>query len=167
MTADAAVEELLSDVRLIDWAGWAIPLPNRLFAYEPDSVIPAFERLASARTPDEGQHAYNALLDAVGHNHSGTPYTAMSPAAPLLARLVPLLTYSGPAAMDALTDCALWSRGEPAFLGPDGHTHHLEQETRAALRTLEDLARLWAESGIDEARRGAGRGLLEALAELT
>jgi hypothetical protein len=140
MTAGDTVEEVLDDVRGIAWATWAIPLPNRLLAYRPDSVGPAFERLARAHTHNEGRAAYNVLLDAVGHNHSGTPYAAMSPAAPLLARLVPLLAAGSPAGMEALTDCALWSRGEPPFDGPDGQTHHLGQETRAALQTLEALA---------------------------
>jgi hypothetical protein len=90
----------------------------------------------------------------------------MSPAAPLLARLVPLLDAGASAGMEALTDCALWSLDEPPFVGPDGRTHLLEQETRAALATLETLARQWSELDSDAPRRGAGLGLLEALAEL-
>jgi len=163
---DSKVAALLEEVRGIDWSVWSISLPNRLFVYEPDRVLPAFHSLAEARTEREASDAYSALLSAIGHNHSGTPYTVMSAATPLLARLVPLLTVSAAAGMDAVTDCALWSAGEPPFTGPDGQVHDLGQDTRRALQSLEPLARRWLEQASGARQTEAAAGLLEALAEL-
>lgn len=76
---------VLAQVRGTDWQAWAIPLPDRLFAYDPGSVVPAFEALVLASSPEYAFDAYNGMLDAIAHNHSGTPYAAMAPAAELLA----------------------------------------------------------------------------------
>lgn len=166
MIRDDTVAAVIDEIRAVDWEAWSIPLPNRLFAYEPGSVVPAFERLADARAESEAQVAYTALSFAIAHSHSGTPYTVMSVATPLLARLVPLLASGAAAGMDMVTDCALWSVGEPPFAGPDGQVHDLARDTLEALRALEPLARRWLQQSGDEHRRWAATSLLEALADL-
>ncbi len=140
------------------------PFPERLFDYNADRVVPAFESLARAASTGEAQNAYNELLDAIGHNHSGTPYAAMAPAVRLLAQLVPLLDAGGPAGMEVVTDCLLWSAGVPVFIGPNGSEHNLGIEILADANALRALAERWKEDP-DDRRQRAATGLLEALAD--
>ena len=160
----AFVASVLDEVRRTDWRAWAIPLPDRLFDYSPESVIPAFESLAQASSPKEAQAAYNEMLDAIGHNHSGTPYAAMAPATPLIAALVPHLGAGASAGMDVIADCVCWTSREARFFGPDNREHDLAVETLAAARSLDSLAQRWLEDH-DDRRRRAAAGLLEVLAE--
>ena len=159
------VEAVLTDVRRVDWQAWAIPRPDRLFDYDSSRVVPAFEAFAQATSPGEADLAYNLFLDAVAHNHSGTPYAAMAPAAPLLSRLVPHLGAGAAEGMEALTCCVAWTFDGPAFTGPDGVECDLAGECAEAARALAPLANSWRHSG-DESRRRAAAGLLEVLAEL-
>ncbi len=164
-SSDVAIFRVLEEVRSTDWQSWAIPLPNRLFDYRPESVVPAFERLVRVSSPELGWAVYNELLYAIGHNHSGTPYVAMAPASHFLAQLIPHLGAGAAAAMQVVADCVGWSLGEPPFIGPDGLEHDLEQETRAAAHAVAPLAQQWA-GGQDVERRHAAEGLLELLEEL-
>jgi hypothetical protein len=36
------IDALLDEVRSTDWRSWSIRVPGRLWAYNPDSVVPAF-----------------------------------------------------------------------------------------------------------------------------
>jgi hypothetical protein len=151
---------LLREVRESDWAAWSIPYPGRLFDYEPERVPTAFESLVSADGDEERRRAYNRMLDAVGHNHSGTPYAAMVPATRLLARLIPLLDKSAPVALEALVDCVRWSQGEPPFVGPDGRTHEPGPETLRNALALRALIEEWSRDD-DPRRCGPARDLLK------
>ncbi len=155
----------MARVHSTDWQAWAIPLRGRVSTYDAALVVPAFEAFVTASSPDQAHDAYNAFLDAVGHNHSGTPFAAMAPGARLLAQLVPHLEAGGPAGMEALTDCVWWSSDEPRFTGPDGVECDLAHETTEAARALSALARSWLCSGDEEHRRAAA-SLLEVLAQL-
>lgn len=163
--ATEPAQEVLARVRDTDWQAWAIPLPARVFTYDAARVVPAFEAFVAASSPEQAEDAYNAFLDAVGHNHSGTPFAAMAPGARLLAQLIPHLDVGGPAGMEALTDCVCWSSDEPTFTGPDGVECDLADATAEAARELAALARNWLSSG-DEAHRRAAASLLEVLAQL-
>lgn len=121
--------------------------------------------MVQATTSSQADAASHLFLDAVGHDHSGTPYAAMGPAALLLARLVPHLGAGAAAGMEALTDCVSWTLDEPTFTGPDGAECDLAGETAKAARALAPLADSWR-SAHDEARRRAATGLLEVLGEL-
>jgi len=127
-------------------------------------VVPAFELLVTAVSPAERQRAYRAMLSAIGHHHSGTPYTAVSPAAPLLAALTLCLDGAAPAAMEIVVDCLGWSAGEPVFRGPDGADHDLAADIADAVRPLVPLALQWSSSP-DPDRRGPARDLLELLSD--
>lgn len=110
--------------------------------------------------------AYNGLMDALGHNHSGTPYPAMIPGARLLAELAPLLAgWPLTVALEALTDCFLWTRdGEPDFVA-GGRTHNLATDIAATVLALRpELERLREQAG-DTAFARAAAGLLDALAD--
>ncbi|KQR16831.1 hypothetical protein [Cellulomonas sp. Leaf334] len=164
-TPSESLESVLTEVRRADWQAWAMPLPHRRSAYDSSRVVPAFEAFAKASTPRQADDAYNLFLDAVGHNHSGTPHAAMAPGARLLARLVPHLGAGGAAGMEALTDCVSWTFDEPAFTGPDGAECDLAGATAQAARALAPLANSWMRSG-DVSRRRAAAGLLDVLADL-
>ena len=72
-------------VRLVDWAAWSMPPAAE--HYLPAHVPAAFEELLSATSESGSLQAYNSVMDAAAHNHSGWVYAAAVPAAPLLARV--------------------------------------------------------------------------------
>ncbi len=155
--------EFLSQVRAVDWALWDVPTPDRRHGYRPDQVPPAFKALASAGTAEASGAAYNRLMDALGHNHSGTPYPAMVPGVRLLAEFVPTLTgWSLSAALSVLTDCYLWTREEPEFRTADGRVHNPEKEIARHVRALLPLVRSFA-CGEDPAVGRASEELIGAL----
>lgn len=167
MEVDPELAAVLDDVRAVDWHAWAIRLPGRLYAYEPGTVVAAFEALAHARGVGQSRYAYGEYLTAVAHNHSGTPYAVLTVATPLLARLVPVLGDAAAVGMEALTDCALWSVGEPPFVGPDGEQHDLGSDTLEALKTLAALAHEWSTTEpADGERWRAAKELLKVLDKL-
>lgn len=125
----------------------------------------AFARIAAVQSKSDADHAYYLIMDALGHNHSGTPYPAMVAGARLLAELVPLVHgWQSETVVSALTDCYLWTQGEAEIITKDGRTYDPGAETARDVRsvrpTLENLLR-----EDDEPARLAAAGLLEVLDE--
>ena len=153
------------EARTTDWSVWDVPATGRLWAYKPESVPSAFDAIPAVIDEVDARAAYNSLLDALGHNHSGTPYPAMVPGVRLLTELVPLLGGLQLAAVvETLTECFLWTREEGGFTTKGGRTYNLAEDTAAALRSVRPtLERVAREPG-HAARRGA-TNLLRALSE--
>ena len=115
------------------------------------------------RSKSDADDAYNRIMDALGHNHSGTPYPAMVAGARLLAELVPLLRgWQSATVVNVLTDCYLWTRGEAEVVTKDGRTYDPGAETARAVRSVRSaLETLLRED--DEPARLAAAELLEVL----
>ncbi|GAA4625802.1 hypothetical protein GCM10023113_20300 [Cellulomonas oligotrophica] len=160
------VRAVMDDVRRTDWAAWAICLPDQVVDVDPARVVPAVEALVDAPSSEAAERAYHLVLDAVGHDHSGTPTLAMVPAAHLLARLVPHLDVSASAAMGVVVECAAWCADVPAVVGPDGSVCDVAAETVAAARSLTPLASAWARSA-DAGRAAVAADLIGVVARLS
>ena len=50
--SDSPVGAILEEVRRVDWHRWAIPLPDRLFAYDPVRVVPALRPWSTQPPPN-------------------------------------------------------------------------------------------------------------------
>lgn len=138
--------EVLAEARATDWALWDVRPADRLWDYRPESVPAAFDAIAAVVDEPGSQAAYHRLMDALGHDHSGTPNPAMVPGVRLLAELVPLLHgWQLAAVIDVLTDCLAWTRGDGEFVAHDGRTYNLSDDTAQAVQlvrpTLEQLVR--------------------------
>lgn len=161
------VEAVLDEARTIDWSIRDTPLDGySIWEYRPASVPAAFQRITSVNSKQDADRAYGALLNALGHDHSGTPYPAMGVGARLLAELVPLVSgWPLAAVVETLTECYLWTRGTGSVTAADGRTYDLAEETadavRSALPALEVVAR-----GVEgEPGQAGATDLLRALQE--
>ncbi|MCC2321245.1 hypothetical protein [Cellulomonas xiejunii] len=124
------VPAILAEAEAIDWALWDVQPQDRLWDYRASSVPAAFACIAGVRSKSDADDAYNRIMDALGHNHSGTPYPAMVAGARLLAELVPLLRgWQSATVVNVLTDCYLWTRGEAEVVTKDGRTYDPGAET--------------------------------------
>lgn len=131
--------------------------------YRPSSVLPALEAMASARTGNEAQAAYHAVLFAVGNNHGGTFYPAVVAALPLVLEM----TRSGRpwtrfAAVEVAIECVTSFEPEPGFertVLPDGRMCDVD----AAVTRIcgEALPRL--QHQLDEERHPETRAALSEL----
>lgn len=160
------VRAVMDDVRRTDWTAWAICLPDQLVDVDPARVVPAFEALVGAASSEAAERAYHLVLDAVAHDHSGTPTLAMVPAAHLLARLVPHLDVSASAAMGVVVECAAWCADVPAVVGPEGSVCDVAAETLAAARSLTPLASAWEQGG-DAGRAAVAADLVALVVRLS
>jgi hypothetical protein len=91
-------------------------VPAGKFVYRPENVAPALDRLFTASTSDDAERGYHAVLDSVGHNHSGVMY----PAAIAATRALIFIAEAGPPtatarAMDALIDLSTSFEPLPEF----------------------------------------------------
>jgi hypothetical protein len=80
---------LQGEIRTVDWAGYAV-WPSTEW-YVPSRVPAAFAALALARDRRRSQAAYQQLMNALAHDHSGWVYAAAAPGAALLARTARVL----------------------------------------------------------------------------
>ena len=160
------MEAVLAEARATDWALWDVRPANRLWAYRPESVPAAFDGIAAVRDEAGAQAANNRLMNALGHDHSGTPYPAMVPGARLLAELVPLLHgWQLATVLEALTYCFGWTHGDGEFVANDGRTYNLGDDTAQAVRSVRPtLVQLVRRDDAEQARPSAIE-LLEALDE--
>lgn len=157
------MEAVLAEVRATDWTLWDVPLAGRLWDYQPQSVPAAFQALTSVADESAARTAYTALLNALGHNHSGTPYPAMVPGARLLADLAPLVGgWQLFAVVEVLHDCFLWTRGEADFITADGRKLNLADDTAAAVTSLRPVLEQLAVNE-DEPVQRAAKSLLSTL----
>lgn len=157
-----SLTDVLEAVRQTDWASWMIPGWGGPFEYRHDRIIPAFESLILASSAEQARAPYDEMLDALGHNHSGTAFPAMAPGTRLLARLIPHLGVGAAPAMEVVVDAVLWTSSRPAFHGPDGLHYDLGLETFEAAVTLGALAEQW-QRGDDGDRKGAAAALMGVL----
>lgn len=72
-------DEIEQALRAVDWTAYGA---------DPAVVIGAVRQLRLVRSEREGQDAYNEVLDAIGHNHSGRLHDGAGPAAAILAAVV-------------------------------------------------------------------------------
>ncbi len=161
------VESVLAEVYESDWSLWDVPRSDRLWDYRPETVPSAFAAIMQIETEDVAHEAYNGLLNALGHNHSGTPYPAMVDGTKFLADLVPLLDgWRLAAVLDVLTDCFLWTRGEGTFTARDGREYDLGNDTAAHVEALRPVLHHVATDDPDRPERAPAAELLEVLDEL-
>ncbi len=131
------VEDVLDAIRAADWAQWDVPWVDYLWAYEPMRVVPAFESLAAVTTEAEGRRARDCFLNAVAHNHSGTPYPAIVDGVRHLVALIPLLDdWGAEAAVTALVDCYLFTGNDVDVRTIDGAAHDLTEVQRIAVTAV-------------------------------
>lgn len=150
-------------VRSVDWAGYSVA-PSTEW-YVPARVPDAFERLLAVTIERQVRHAYNSLMDAVAHNHSGWLYAAAVPAAPLLARIVREdHGWARSAALEILTDLLCFAVEGQEFTGPAGEVISTRGAIRrAAMDLLPDLRDLRAGAAVPESR--LAQNLLDAIEE--
>jgi hypothetical protein len=155
-------EHVMDEVRAMDWSSWEIQIPGRISAYDPESVVPAFEAIVAVADQAASKRAYDVMLDAIAHNHSGTPYPAMIPATAFLVRMGPSVEpWALTTIVDVLTDCMLWSQDEPEFTGPDHRTYLMGVEIARSCLDLRPLIEPLSDS---EGRLGgAARAFLETV----
>jgi len=93
--------------------------------YRPESVPDALWAVARAGSESTGLHAYNSMLDAVGHNHSGGLYPAAEGAIdPLMAIAL------GQAEIETSTNWGQWAALEVLIdmLGGFGAVAHWDTD---------------------------------------
>ena len=89
--------------------------------------------MSAAASKVEARAAYDDMLDAIGHNHSGTLYAGAGPAAVALADFARAAAgWPRWAAIEVLTECVLWSSG-------DQPNREEAAAIRAAAASLHDL----------------------------
>lgn len=153
-----AVARVLQEAHDLDWRAWSMPPSTEWFS--PETVPSAFESLPRACSESDARAAYNSMLDAIAHNHSGRLYAAAVPGAGLLAKLVPLLEgWPRFAATEVLTDLLHWAVDGERFVGPNGVTLETKREIHRSVATLVPELRQTAE-GADACARAA-RELIE------
>lgn len=156
---------MLDAIRATDWTRWDVPWADYLWAYEPASVAPAFEALAAVRTKDEARQAYHRFLNAVAHDHSGTPYPAIVEGVRHLVALIPHLEpWATEAAVSALVECYLFTADEVAAQTVDGVSHDLTEVHRVAASILPLLSRLAADQG--QPAQAAATDLLNTIEDI-
>ena len=159
------VEDVLNAVRATDWTQWDVPWADYLWAYEPTSVVPAFEALAAVRTKDDARQAYHRFLNAVAHDHSGTPYPAIVEGVRHLVALIPHLeSWATETAVSALVECYLFTADEVAARSVDGMSHDLTEVHRLAVTIRPLLNRLAADH--DHPARAAATDLLNTIEDI-
>jgi hypothetical protein len=52
-------EHVIDEVRAMDWVSWGIRTPDRIWAYDPESVVPAFEGILAVADEAASRRAYN------------------------------------------------------------------------------------------------------------
>lgn len=162
------MQAVLAEARATDWALWDVRPADRLWAYRPESVPAAFDGIAAVQDEPGSHAAYHRLMDALGHDHSGTPYPAMVPGARLLAELVPLLRgWQLATAVEVLTDCLGWTRGDGDFVTRDGRRHDLGDDVAAAVRSVRPALERLVRRDDDEPARPALTELLDALDQIS
>lgn len=132
------------------------------------AVPVAFEWILAADTRPAAEAAYAAMLDAIGHNHSGQLYEPSVPAAPLLVQVVRETEgWSRWAAIEVLIDCLSWVQDDQQFIDHQGTAVHLTHVLQTAVEDLRDGLRTMAvdqRSAVPTAQ--SARELLRALDEI-
>lgn len=158
-------EEILERIGATDWGQWSSPSVDYLFDYRADSVAPAFEALAAVVDEESSRRAYNRLLYAIAHNHSGTPYSATVPGVRFLVELVPELDqWALAAAIDVLIELYGWVIGDTALKTADGQVHDLTVVHGVVVTLMPTLLAL-SESGEEPAARSAAE-LVDQIREI-
>lgn len=157
------ISDALALVRSESWSAWSMTPSTEWF--RPDEVPGAYEALVSVATEADAGHAYNRLMDALAHNHSGWVYAVAVPGAVHLARLTPLLPDLPQAtALQVLADLLNFSVRDQVFIGPDGQQVQTHAAIQAAVTPLTPLLRSRRAASSGPVERGA-TALLEALAD--
>jgi hypothetical protein len=124
---------MLNGLAAIDWSSFAQPTT-------PDRVPAALQRLASAKTKEQGVVGYNAALYAFGNGHAGTYYPVVIPAVPFLGEL---LRCGSDVVREAVLDVLIELVGsfwpEPGFTtirDPDGRERNLLHALHEAVVAL-------------------------------
>lgn len=108
-------------------------------------VAAAMRGLRRVRTEEEGQAAYNDVLDAIGHNHSGWLYDAAGPAAPILVRIAQDAEgWARRTALEILIDCLAWARPEQRYTDADGHIATVQDALYRAVASVAADLQTWA-----------------------
>jgi len=127
---------------------------------DPAVVTSAVRQLRLVRSEQEGWDAYNAVLDAIGHNHSGWLYDAAGPAAAILVAVTHATQgWARRTALEILIDCLAWVRPEQRFIDIDGRTRSVKagpprRRYKPGARTPHNRGRL----GHHRARRQVRQG---------
>ncbi|MEV4536542.1 hypothetical protein AB0J82_22420 [Asanoa sp. NPDC049518] len=131
---------------------------------DPAAVMAAIRGLQRVRTAQEGERAYNEVLDAIGHNHSGWLYDAAGPAAGVLVAVI-RATQGRPrrTAIEILIDCLAWVRPGQQFIDADGHTRSVKAALRDAVAGLEPALHIIAATSDTVPLGVSAKNLLEAL----
>ncbi|MEJ3750982.1 hypothetical protein WEI85_48155 [Actinomycetes bacterium KLBMP 9797] len=151
-------DEIERALRVVDWT---------THGADPAAVMSAVRQLRLARSKQQGQDAYNAVLDAIGHNHSGWLYDAAGPAAAILVE-VARSSQGWPcwAALEILIDCVAWVRPEQRLIDADGRTRSVKTALRDAISGLEpELHTMAADPDTTVPVGKSATDLLEALHE--
>jgi hypothetical protein len=151
-------DEIEQALRAVDWTAHGA---------DPAVVTSAVRQLRRVRSEQEGQDAYNAVLDAVGHNHSGWLYDATGPAAAILVAVVRATRgWARRTALEILIDCLAWVRPEQRFIDADGRTRGVKAALRAAVTSLgAELHMIAADSDTTVPVAKSANDLLHALHE--
>ena len=119
-----------------------------------------------SRTVREG-NAYNEVLDAIGHNHSGWLYDAVGPAATILVAVTRATRgWARRTVLEILVDCLAWVRPEQRFIDADGRTCSVSAAVYDAVKGLEPELHMIAAGADTTVPIGrSAKDLLEALHE--
>jgi hypothetical protein len=159
MLNQAGTCSILEAALAVEWAAYTMS-PSTEW-YEPSMVPAAFEQLMASSTEREAQAAYDAMMNAIAHNHFGWLYAAAAPAAPLLVRAVRESDgWVRHAALEALVDCLYFAADDPD--STFARTRDLIRDAVESAR--DDLEAMAREPGKTPTNRSAGE-LLNALAD--
>jgi hypothetical protein len=137
MATDPESADVLRLVAAVDWAAYAMP-PSAEW-YHPEEVPAAFEMLTAARTKEQGDAAYDAMLFAVGNNHAGLLYPAAAAAAPLVVRVARECDgWARRAALEILCELTSFSVDREQFIDPTGRVVHAKETILAEIESLRD-----------------------------
>lgn len=135
---------------------------------EEKSVEEALQKVASARTEEEANAAYNAILFAVGNNHAGTYYPVAIPVIDVLGYKIEHGTpWSQYVTVQVLIDLAGSFEPEPGYETFVTLGHEMSNSLRAQVRTrLEMLVpKLEKLAGQEHLVAEAVRDLLDCLSD--
>ncbi len=96
-----------AEAQAVDWADYPVPADPINGPY--NTVEEALVRLLAAEDREQARSASYVMLDAVGHNHSGSLFAVVVPAVPFLIRIA----VDGPswarfAALEVMLDVVSW-----------------------------------------------------------
>ncbi|MEV4539275.1 hypothetical protein AB0J82_36430 [Asanoa sp. NPDC049518] len=112
---------------------------------DPTVVTSAFRHLRQVGSREAGQDAYDEVLDAIGHNHSGWLFDAAGPAATILVAITRATRgWARRTAIEILIDCLAWVRPEQRFVDSYGRACSVDAALVDAIESLEAELRVMA-----------------------